>query len=132
VADMRVDVVSAERRLYSGTATEVYARSLDGEIGLMAGHQPIVLALERAPVRIKPAGGQDVVVAAHHGFLQFRDDHLIVLADIAELVDEIDPDRATAARDRAQQRLSEDSEDGEAHASLGRAELRLRVLDEYA
>lgn len=131
MAEMRVDVVSAERRLYSGSATEVYARSLEGEIGLMAGHQPVVLALERGPVRITPSGGERVVVAAHHGFLQFRDDHLIVLADIAELVDEIDPDRAIAARDRARQRLSEEPDDVEASASLGRAELRLRVLDEY-
>ena len=80
MATMRVNLVSPERELFSGEATEVYARSLDGEIGILPGHQPALLALADAPVRVKTAGGmQEFNVRG--GFLSFRDNVLTVLAD---------------------------------------------------
>jgi len=80
MATMKVNLVSPERELFSGEATEVYARSLDGEIGILPGHQPALLALADAPVRIKTAEGtQEFNV--HGGFLSFRDNVLTVLAD---------------------------------------------------
>ena len=78
---MKVDVVSAEEQLFSGEATEVYARSVDGEIGILAGHQPVLLLLEKAPVRVKTGEGQEQSFDIGGGFLEFRDNHLIVLAE---------------------------------------------------
>jgi F-type H+-transporting ATPase subunit epsilon len=85
MATMQVDVVSAEEQLYSGEATEVYARSTEGEIGILPGHIPILLALGDAPVRVKTADGREVRIEVHHGFLEFKDNHLTVLADAAEV-----------------------------------------------
>lgn len=84
MATMTVNVVSPEARLFSGEATEVYARSLDGEIGILPGHQPALLALADAPVRVKTAEGTHEF-NVHGGFLSFRDNVLTVLADSADL-----------------------------------------------
>jgi F-type H+-transporting ATPase subunit epsilon len=86
MATMKVDVVSAEEQLYTGEASEVYARSLDGEIGILPGHQPILLMLaEGHPVRVKDTGGAEQSFdLVGGGFLEFRDNHLIVLAEVAE------------------------------------------------
>jgi len=82
MASMQVDVVSAEESLYSGEAAEVYARSTEGEIGILPGHQPVLLLLaENSSVRVKggSAGEQSFDIAG--GFLEFRNNHLIVLAE---------------------------------------------------
>lgn len=83
MATMQVDVVSPEATLFSGEANEVYARSLDGEIGILPGHQPILLALAEAPVRVKTAEGERSFTVSG-GFLKFTDNRLTVLADDAE------------------------------------------------
>jgi F-type H+-transporting ATPase subunit epsilon len=85
MATMLVDVVSAEAQLYSGDAEAVYARSTEGEIGILPGHQPILIALGDAPVRVQTAEGREVRIEVHNGFLEFRDNHLTVLADSAEI-----------------------------------------------
>jgi F-type H+-transporting ATPase subunit epsilon len=84
MATMQVNVVSPERNVFSGDASEVYARSLDGEIGILPGHQPALLALADAPVRVKTASGEEHEFVVHGGFLSFRDNVLTVLADSAE------------------------------------------------
>jgi F-type H+-transporting ATPase subunit epsilon len=86
MATMMVDVVSAEAQLYSGEAEAVYARSTEGEIGILPGHMPILLALgEAAPVRVQTVEGREVTINVTHGFLEFRENHLTVLADAAEV-----------------------------------------------
>lgn len=126
-ATMQVDVVSAERQLYSGEATAVYARSVLGDIGLLRGHQPALLALGKAPVRIHGADGDEVHFAVHGGFLECRGDELTVLADIAELAIEIDVDRAKEAYARAVRHAEDPQYEGDAAAERARAQLRLRM-----
>jgi F-type H+-transporting ATPase subunit epsilon len=87
MATMLVDVVSAEAQLYSGEAEEVYARSTEGEIGILPGHIPLLIALEHAPVRVKTVEGREVRIDVRNGFLEFRDNHLTVLADSAEVAE---------------------------------------------
>ena len=81
MATMQVDVVYAEEQLFSGEASEVYARSMEGEIGILPGHQPVLLLLDKAPVRVKTAGGGEERFEIEGGFLEFRNNHLIVLAE---------------------------------------------------
>ena len=123
---MQVEVVSAERRLFQGEATEVYARSLEGEIGILPGHQPALLALDVAPVRIKTADGEMETVAVHQGFLYFRDNRLVVLANQAELLSEIDAARAEEDVRRLQAQLERD-DDVDIRAQLRRATLRTEL-----
>lgn len=82
MATMQVNVVAPEESLFSGEANEVYARSQDGEIGILPGHQPALLALkENSPVRVKTAEGREESFTITGGFLEFRDNRLTVLAD---------------------------------------------------
>jgi F-type H+-transporting ATPase subunit epsilon len=127
MAQMQVDVVSATRELYQGEATAVIARSPEGEIAILPGHQPVLLALEISPVRVIQSDGDTITWAVHAGFLEYRDETLTVLADIAERPEEIDVARAEAALDRARQHLDDPDYEGNAAAELRRAEIRLQL-----
>ena len=127
MATMEVEVVSPDRALFQGEASEVYARSVEGEIGILPGHQPALLLLDVAPLRVKTPDGTEHVFAVHSGFLEIREDHLRVLADIAEPIADIDAPRAGRSRQQAEERLRKDEDDAEARSALARAELRERL-----
>lgn len=127
MAQMQVLVVSATRELYRGDASAVFARSPEGEIGILPGHQPALLALEISSVRVQETDGDIITWAVHAGFLEYRNDELTVLADVAERPEEIDVSRAEAALDRARQHLEDPDYEGNARAELRRAEIRLRL-----
>lgn len=124
-ATMQVEVVSAEKRLFSGEATAVYARSVEGEIGILPGHQPALLALDIAPVKIEQEGGDVQRVAVHNGFLFYHQGHLRVLADIAELESDIDASRAEQ-RKRELESASGDR-DERRETSLKKQEVRIEM-----
>lgn len=126
MATMQVDLVSVERPIWSGEANAVYARTSEGEIGIMPGHAPLLGAL--APgwlVRIQQADGVEQRVAVHGGFLSVRSDGVSVLAELAESSDEIDVARARAALERAGTGTDEESV-----AARDRALARLRAAGE--
>lgn len=123
MAELHVELVAADRSVWSGEATRVIARTPSGDIGIMPGHQPLLTVLESGPVTIRTAGsaGDGTVVAAvHGGFISFADNKLSLLAEIAELSDEIDVERAERALERAKA-------DADAGAER-RAEVRLLAV----
>lgn len=104
MAELHVELVAADRSVWSGEATRVIARTPSGDIGIMPGHQPLLTVLESGPVTIRTTGasGEGTVLAAvHGGFISFADNKLSLLAEIAELSDEIDVERAERALERA-------------------------------
>ncbi|HVF20433.1 MAG TPA: F0F1 ATP synthase subunit epsilon [Mycobacteriales bacterium] len=126
MATMQVELVSAERRLWSGEAEMVVARTTEGEIGILPGHAPVLGELASGLLRVIQPGGSEVVAAIHGGFLSVAATGVSVLADIAELADDIDLVRAQAAFDRAQHSITGD-DDAEARAALDRAATRLKA-----
>jgi F-type H+-transporting ATPase subunit epsilon len=123
---MQVELVSVERPIWSGEATAVYARTTEGEIGVLAGHAPLLGAL--APgwlVRILQADGVEQRVAVHGGFLSVRADGVSVLAEMAENADEIDVARARQALEKIGNATDEESV-----AARHRAMARLRAAGE--
>ncbi len=124
MATFQVEVVSAESQVLSVEAEAVYARSLDGEIGILPGHQPCLLALDIAPVSVVTSG-ETIQVAVHNGFLYYRGDTLVVLADTAEHVDDIDPERARRRRDDLERH--EDRGSAEVRAAVKRQDVRLSL-----
>ena len=90
---MRVDVVSPEAVLWSGEAEFVVARTVDGEIGILANHEPLMAALVTGTVEIQ-TGEDRVSVAVGGGFLQIVDNGVTVLADEATLVTGAGDDQA--------------------------------------
>ena len=99
MATMEVGLVSPEREIWSGAAEAVFARTLDGELGVLPGHIPLLGVLTNGGVvRIKPAdGGAEVVAAVHGGFLSVSKQGVSILAETAELAAEIDVERARAS-----------------------------------
>ena len=123
---MHVELVSVERALWSGEATAVFARTVEGELGILPGHTPLLGALEPGwIVRIDRADEDPLKVAVHGGFLSVRKDGVSVLAEMAEPAEDIDTARARAALDRA------DPESGpDGVAARDRALARLRAAGE--
>ncbi|WP_300007922.1 F0F1 ATP synthase subunit epsilon [Pseudonocardia sp.] len=122
MADMTVDLVAVERKIWSGEATFVLARTTVGEIGVLPGHEPTLAQLEEAGVvRIDGVDGDSTTVAVHGGFLHITPDGVTILAESAEVSTEIDVSRAQAARDRA------DASEPEGAAAMARAQARLRA-----
>ena len=129
-AELHVELVAADRQVWSGEATLVVARTTSGDIGVMPGHQPLLGVLESGPVTIRTSDGGTVVAAVHGGFISFADNKLSLLAEIAELSDEIDVQRAQAAEERARSLLSNRHQVDDlpaAYAALRRSQVRLRV-----
>jgi F-type H+-transporting ATPase subunit epsilon len=122
VAEMTVELVAVERRIWSGSANFVLARTTVGEIGVLPGHEPTLAQLEEAGVvRIDGTDGRSTTVAVHGGFLSITPETVTVLAEYAEMSDEIDVSRARAALQRA------DSSDPEGAAAAARANVRLKA-----
>lgn len=118
---MHVELVSPERELWSGEAKSVFARTLEGELGILPGHAPLFGALVHGGVvRIDEEGGESVSVAVRGGFLSVADNRVAVLTEWAELGSEVDVDAVRAELDR-----SSDGEDADAEAQqLLRARLK--------
>ena len=93
MSELQVELVSADRLVWSGTASMVSARTVDGDIGVLPGHSPVLALLGTGEVIVHTAEEQ-LRAAVHGGFLSVADDRVSVLAESAELADEIDLDRA--------------------------------------
>jgi F-type H+-transporting ATPase subunit epsilon len=125
VAEMQVDLVAVERNVWSGTAEFVFARTSVGEIGILPHHEPLIAQLTDAGmVRIDPTDGESVRAAVFGGFLSMDGEKLTILAEEAELSDEIDVSAAQQERDRA------DESDANGRAAKARAEARLTAAGE--
>jgi len=129
---MKVELVSPEAVLWQGDATQVVARTLDGDIAFLDNHAPFVGALDIAEVRIWADGPDPMSLAVHGGFIEVSHNEVTILSDVAEFADNIDTDRAQAAADRASEALRADSDDAAAAAALKRANVRLNVADSAA
>jgi F-type H+-transporting ATPase subunit epsilon len=129
VATLQVDVVAVERTIWSGEATMVIARTTEGELGVLPGHAPLLGQLaEGGVVTVRTESGDDVVVAAHGGFLSVTERGVSVLAETAEISTEIDVERARESLRRAQ----DAADDPEAAAAARRAQGRLRAAGQEA
>ena len=127
MATMQVELVSPEKVVFSGEATQVITRTLGGgEIAFLPGHAAFLGALTENHTRITLADGQQLDVAVHGGFVQVGGNKVSILSDIAELGDDIDRARATAAMERAEATLRHEH-DAEAVAALSRAHARLNA-----
>jgi F-type H+-transporting ATPase subunit epsilon len=129
VATLQVELVAVERKIWSGEATMVIARTTEGELGVLPGHAPLLGELAGGGVvTIRTESGEDVVVAAHGGFLSVTERGVSILAETAEIAGEIDVERAREALRRAEGA----GDDPEAIDAARRAQSRLRAAGESA
>ena len=84
MADIEVEIVGAEGKLWSGSARQVSAKAGEGEIGILAGHEPVLSVLQPGEVRVFPVGGgQPERWQVEGGFLSFDSNHLTIVVDDA-------------------------------------------------
>ncbi|HEY9522231.1 MAG TPA: F0F1 ATP synthase subunit epsilon [Thermopolyspora sp.] len=131
MAKLRIGVVSPEREIWSGDADMVIAKTVDGEIGIMPGHAPVLgILVEGGVLRVKRANEGDLVAAVHGGFISVAGDDVSVLAELAELGSEVDVQAARDALQRALASVDADADDVRAQAEARRARARLRAAGE--
>ena len=128
---IRLDVVTAEGMVYSDDVDVVVAPGVEGQLGILPHHAPLMTILQPGELRARK-GGEELYLAITGGFLEVRPDRVIVLADAAERAEEIDVARAEEAKRRAHERLKErvpEVDMAQTEAALRRALARLQVVE---
>jgi len=132
VSTFLLEIVTPERKVYAQDVNMIVVRGIAGELGILPNHIPMVTPLKISSVKIKQ-GGSEQIVAVNGGFVEIRKEKVVILAESAELPGDIDVDRAQAAKQRAEQRLSAAKKDEidfrRAELALQRAMNRLDVSD---
>jgi F-type H+-transporting ATPase subunit epsilon len=86
MAELKVSVVSADQEIWSGVAKQIVARTTEGEIGILPGHEPILAILGAGEVRVTTTEGSVITANAEDGFLSVEHDTVTIVARNAELV----------------------------------------------
>jgi F-type H+-transporting ATPase subunit epsilon len=131
MATTKLDIVTAERVVFSDEVDEVVAPGVEGQLGILPHHAPLMTTLLPGELLVKK-GGEEISLAVSGGFIEVRPDRIIILADAAEREEEIDIARAEEAKRRAEARLAEHApgmDMGRAEASLRRSLTRIRVAE---
>jgi len=129
MAPIKLDVVTAERVVFSDDVDVIVAPGIEGQLGILPHHAPLMTMLKPGELLVRK-DGEEFSLVITGGFLEVRPDRVIILADAAERVEEIDVARAEEAKRRAQERLKErptEVDAARAQAALLRALARLEV-----
>ncbi len=132
---LRLEIVTGERLVFSDEVDMVIAPGVDGQLGILPKHAPLLTALSIGELRVKK-GQEELSFAIGGGFMEVYKDKVIVLADTAERAEEIDIARAEEARRRALESLKERGrlsreEFAQAEARLRKAVTRIKVAQRY-
>ena len=131
MAPIRCEVVTAERTVFQDDVDMVVAPGIQGQLGILPHHAPLLTSLTYGELIIHRESREDEFIAIGGGFMEVGPEHVTILADSAERAGEIDEARAEAARARAEelmaQKRQEDVDFARAEAALRRSLLRLKV-----
>jgi F-type H+-transporting ATPase subunit epsilon len=129
---IRLDIVSPERIVYSDDVDAIIAPGVEGQLGILPHHAPLITMLQPGELRVRK-GEEETCIAVFGGFLEVRPDRVIVLADAAERAEEIDVAQAQEAKRRAEQALAHrkvsEVDKAQAEAALRRSLLELKVSE---
>jgi F-type H+-transporting ATPase subunit epsilon len=129
LSTLRLDIVTPERKIYEQDVDMVIVQGVEGELGILPNHIPLVSPLKIAVARVKK-GNQEEWIAVHGGFVEVRKDKVVILAEAAEVGSDIDQSRALQAKERAERRLANKQEQYDvkrAELALQRAMTRLQA-----
>ena len=127
----QLDIVSAEREIFSGLVERVVATGELGELGIVPGHAPLLTLLKPGEVRLTLAGGHQELYYVSGGMLEVQPHHVTVLADAVERADRLDEAAAIAAKQRAEEAIANKHADIDyslASTELARALAQIRLL----
>ena len=131
MATLRLEIVTAERTVFADDVSEVVAWGVEGQLGILPHHAPLMTMLQPGDLLIKK-DDEEHYLAISGGFLEVRPDKVIILADTCERAEEIDVERAEAARRRAEEILKTrppEMDTAAAEAALRRSLARIKVAE---
>ena len=124
---MQVEVVSADRVVWSGRSTNIIAKTVEGEIGILPGHSPLLAVLEPSAVVVFSDDGTREVVAVEGGFISVSQGRVSILSEYARLATEMSVREAERELDAAQQVLDSGDYSDEDRRRYDRANAQLRA-----
>lgn len=127
-SQFELTVVSAERKIFDGAVTSVRVSGVDGELGIYAGHMPLLTAIKPGMVKFTFDDGKEEFIYVSGGFLEVQPKSVTVLADIAIRGDELDEQRILAAKQKVEESLSK-TNSADMTAKLAREIAKLRVYE---
>jgi F-type H+-transporting ATPase subunit epsilon len=130
MAPMKLEIITAERLVYSDDVDVVVAPGIEGQLGILPHHAPLMTALQPGELMVRK-NGEESYLAVSGGFMEVLGNRVTILADAAERSDEIDEQRAQVAVEQARERLEKREADIELEQALGslrRAQVRLNVV----
>ena len=130
MATMQLEIITAEQQVFGDDVDLVVAPGIEGELGILAHHAPLMTALQPGEILIRK-DGEETYLAVTGGFLEVMGNKVTILADACERSDEIDEERAQVAVNRATERIASQETDMQlerAMSSIRRAQVRLNVV----
>lgn len=130
----KLEILTPERVFFSDHVEMIVVATPQGQLGILAGHVPMVATIAVGISRIRKENGEWVEALLTEGFMEVNQEKAIIIADTAEWPDEIDANRAEAAKKRAEERLAmkkSEEEYAKSQAALARAMARLKVTGQY-
>ena len=130
MATMQLEIITAEQQVFGDDVDLVVAPGIEGELGILAHHAPLMTALQPGEILIRK-DGEETYLAVTGGFLEIMGNKVTILADACERSDEIDEERAQVAVNRATERMASQETDMElerAMRSLQRAQVRVNLV----
>jgi F-type H+-transporting ATPase subunit epsilon len=127
----RLEIITAERVVYSEDVEIVVAPGIEGELGVLPHHAALMTMIQPGELRVRRDNVEESMFVSG-GFLEVRGDKVVVLANVAERADEIDINRAEAAKRRAEERIAQPAveiDHARAEAALRRSMMRLKVAE---
>ena len=123
---LHVELVAADRTVWSGEATMVIARTTEGDVGVLRNHAPILSLLLDGVVDIETTDGETLIAAVDAGFLSVANNRVSILSEHAELSHEINVERARLELEQAE---AADEDDDTMRVVVRRAEARIRAVE---
>lgn len=131
MAKLRFEIVTAERVVYSDDVDIVIAPGIEGQLGILPSHAPLLTMLQPGELVVRKEG-EETAIFVSGGFLEVMQNRVSILADVAERAEEIDAIRADQAKRRAEERLrlrTPETDLAAAEAALRRAMVRVKIAE---
>ncbi|MCX6397479.1 MAG: F0F1 ATP synthase subunit epsilon [Propionibacteriales bacterium] len=125
---LQVELVSADRLVWSGEASMIIARTSEGDVGILPGHAPMLSVMVDGVVDVTTTDGETWIAAVDAGFLSVADDRVSVLAEHAEMAHDINLEKARADLDRAHA-AGENDDESQAAVAAAWADARIRAVE---
>lgn len=131
MATLKLTVVSAEKSIFTGEVKSIQASGIEGELGILPGHTPLMTAIKPGIVKLTLENGNEEVIYVSGGFLEVQPTIVIVLADVAIRGKELDADRILEAKRRAEQNIVSGAKDANYEMLASKLSRELAKLRAY-